>query len=515
MKGLVIPLLLEMKHITKVYGSLRANDDVHLSLDKGEILAVVGENGAGKSTLMKILYGLERPTAGEIYLNGELQHFRSPHDAIAKKIGMVQQHFMLLGPCSVAENIVYGREPRKHGIFFDREAAVHITESLCEKYGLHIDPRRRVADCPVGLQQRVEILKVLYQDADIIIFDEPSAVLTPQEVTELLATMRKLAAMGKSIIIITHKLKETMEIADRVSVLRQGKMIESGVPVAGTTMNELAQMMVGRDVELSVTRRAEQVGEENFSVRGLSLTERGVPILRDVCLSLRKGEILGIAGIEGNGQTELIEVLTGLRRPDHMELFKDGKPLSGNAAAFLAAGVGHVPEDRMTRGLVLEMSIEDNLILGYHRRPAFARRGLRLASAIRRFAEQERTEFAIKAPNLQERCSALSGGNQQKVVIARVFSENPDVIIVAQPTRGVDVGAMEYIHHRLLDLRDGGKSILLISADLDEVRSLSDRLAVIYGGRIVAEGKPDTWSDMEIGLLMTGGSLAPEKEGTA
>ena len=240
-----------------------------------------------------------------------------------------------------------------------------------------------------------------------------------------------------------------------------------------------------------------------------------MPILRDVCLSLRKGEILGIAGIEGNGQTELIEVLTGLRRPDHMELFKDGKPLSGNAAAFLAAGVGHVPEDRMTRGLVLEMSIEDNLILGYHRRPAFARRGLRLASAIRRFAEQERTEFAIKAPNLQERCSALSGGNQQKVVIARVFSENPDVIIVAQPTRGVDVGAMEYIHHRLLDLRDGGKSILLISADLDEVRSLSDRLAVIYGGRIVAEGKPDTWSDMEIGLLMTGGSLAPEKEGTA
>ena len=427
---------------------------------------------------------------------------------------MVHQHFMLTPVMTVAENVVIGSEPVR-GVFFDRKKAEAQVAAMIDEYNFHISATAKVETLSVGEQQRVEILKALYRGADLLILDEPTAVLTPQEVEDLFRVMRQLKAAGKSIIIITHKLKETMEIADRVSVLRQGKMIESGVPVAGTTMNELAQMMVGRDVELSVTRRAEQVGEENFSVRGLSLTERGVPILRDVCLSLRKGEILGIAGIEGNGQTELIEVLTGLRRPDHMELFKDGKPLSGNAAAFLAAGVGHVPEDRMTRGLVLEMSIEDNLILGYHRRPAFARRGLRLASANRRFAEQERTEFAIKAPNLQERCSALSGGNQQKVVIARVFSENPDVIIVAQPTRGVDVGAMEYIHHRLLDLRDGGKSILLISADLDEVRSLSDRLAVIYGGRIVAEGKPDTWSDMEIGLLMTGGSLAPEKEGTA
>ena len=429
--------------------------------------------------------------------------------AIALGIGMVHQHFMLTPVMTVAENVVIGSEPVR-GVFFDRKKAEAQVAAMIDEYNFHISATAKVETLSVGEQQRVEILKALYRGADLLILDEPTAVLTPQEVEDLFRVMRQLKAAGKSIIIITHKLKETMEIADRVSVLRQGKMIESGVPVAGTTMNELAQMMVGRDVELSVTRRAEQVGEENFSVRGLSLTERGVPILRDVCLSLRKGEILGIAGIEGNGQTELIEVLTGLRRPDHMELFKDGKPLSGNAAAFLAAGVGHVPEDRMTRGLVLEMSIEDNLILGYHRRPA-----LRLASAIRRFAEQERTEFAIKAPNVQERCSALSGGNQQKVVIARVFSENPDVIIVAQPTRGVDVGAMEYIHHRLLDLRDGGKSILLISADLDEVRSLSDRLAVIYGGRIVAEGKPDTWSDMEIGLLMTGGSLAPEKEGTA
>ena len=503
-----------MRGIVKQYPLVRAIDGADFTVEQGEIHSLLGENGAGKSTLMKILYGMTTPTAGEVRVFGKPVAITRPAQAIALGIGMVHQHFMLTPVMTVAENVVIGSEPVR-GVFFDRKKAEAQVAAMIDEYNFHISATATVETLSVGEQQRVEILKALYRGADLLILDEPTAVLTPQEVEDLFRVMRQLKAAGKSIIIITHKLKETMEIADRVSVLRQGKMIESGVPVAGTTMNELAQMMVGRDVELSVTRRAEQVGEENFSVRGLSLTERGVPILRDVCLSLRKGEILGIAGIEGNGQTELIEVLTGLRRPDHMELFKDGKPLSGNAAAFLAAGVGHVPEDRMTRGLVLEMSIEDNLILGYHRRPAFARRGLRLASAIRRFAEQERTEFAIKAPNLQERCSALSGGNQQKVVIARVFRENPDVIIVAQPTRGVDVGAMEYIHHRLLDLRDGGKSILLISADLDEVRSLSDRLAVIYGGRIVAEGKPDTWSDMEIGLLMTGGSLAPEKEGTA
>ena len=503
-----------MRGIVKQYPLVRAIDGADFTVEQGEIHSLLGENGAGKSTLVKILYGMTTPTAGEVRVFGKPVAITRPAQAIALGIGMVHQHFMLTPVMTVAENVVIGSEPVR-GVFFDRKKAEAQVAAMIDEYNFHISATAKVETLSVGEQQRVEILKALYRGADLLILDEPTAVLTPQEVEDLFRVMRQLKAAGKSIIIITHKLKETMEIADRVSVLRQGKMIESGVPVAGTTMNELAQMMVGRDVELSVTRRAEQVDEENFSVRGLSLTERGVPILRDVCLSLRKGEILGIAGIEGNGQTELIEVLTGLRRPDHMELFKDGKPLSGNAAAFLAAGVGHVPEDRMTRGLVLEMSIEDNLILGYHRRPAFARRGLRLASAIRRFAEQERTEFAIKAPNVQERCSALSGGNQQKVVIARVFSENPDVIIVAQPTRGVDVGAMEYIHHRLLDLRDGGKSILLISADLDEVRSLSDRLAVIYGGRIVAEGKPDTWSDMEIGLLMTGGSLAPEKEGTA
>ena len=509
-----------MRGIVKQYPLVRAIDGADFTVEQGEIHSLLGENGAGKSTLMKILYGMTTPTAGEVRVFGKPVAITRPAQAIALGIGMVHQHFMLTPVMTVAENVVIGSEPVR-GVFFDRKKAEAQVAAMIDEYNFHISATAKVETLSVGEQQRVEILKALYRGADLLILDEPTAVLTPQEVEDLFRVMRQLKAAGKSIIIITHKLKETMEIADRVSVLRQGKMIESGVPVAGTTMKELAQMMVGRDVELSVTRRAEQVGEENFSVRGLSLTERGVPILRDVCLSLRKGEILGIAGIEGNGQTELIEVLTGLRRPDHMELFKDGKPLSGNAAAFLAAGVGHVPEDRMTRGLVLEMSIEDNLILGYHRRPAFARRGQDVGAVNmnrRRQSEISQkyvNDFRTKIVSLDDQIGSLSGGNQQKVVIARVFSENPDVIIVAQPTRGVDVGAMEYIHHRLLDLRDSGKSILLISADLDEVRSLSDRLAVIYGGRIVAEGKPDTWSDMEIGLLMTGGSLAPEKEGTA
>ena len=504
----------EMRGIVKQYPLVRAVDGADFTVQKGEIHSLLGENGAGKSTLMKILYGMTAPTEGTVSVFGKQVRITRPAQAIGLGIGMVHQHFMLTPVMTVAENVVIGSEPVR-GIFFDQKKAEQQVAAMIEEYHFHIPATAKVETLSVGEQQRVEILKALYRGAELLILDEPTAVLTPQEVEDLFRVMRQLKAAGKSIIIITHKLKETMEIADRVSVLRLGKMIASGIPVAETNMNELAQMMVGRDVELTVTRRTEHVGEENFSVRGLSLTERGVPILRDVSLSLRKGEILGIAGIEGNGQTELIECLTGLRRPDHMELLKDGHPLTGGAAAFLSAGVGHVPEDRMTRGLVLDMSIEDNLILGYHRRPAFARRGLRLSSAIRKFAEHEREEFTIKAPNVTEKCSALSGGNQQKVVIARVFSENPDVIIVAQPTRGVDVGAMEYIHHRLLDLRDSGKSILLISADLDEVRSLSDRLAVIYGGRIVAEGRPVTWNDMEIGLLMTGGSLSPEKEAQA
>ena len=475
-----------MRGIVKQYPLVRAIDGADFTVEQGEIHSLLGENGAGKSTLMKILYGMTTPTAGEVRVFGKPVAITRPAQAIALGIGMVHQHFMLTPVMTVAENVVIGSEPVR-GVFFDRKKAEAQVAAMIDEYNFHISATAKVETLSVGEQQRVEILKALYRGADLLILDEPTAVLTPQEVEDLFRVMRQLKAAGKSIIIITHKLKETMEIADRVSVLRQGKMIESGVPVAGTTMNELAQMMVGRDVELSVTRRAEQVGEENFSVRGLSLTERGVPILRDVCLSLRKGEILGIAGIEGNGQTELIEVLTGLRRPDHMELFKDGKPLSGNAAAFLSAGVGHVPEDRMTRGLVLEMSIEDNLILGYHRRPAFARRGLRLASAIRKFAEQERTEFAIKAPNVQERCSALSGGNQQKVVIARALSTQPKVVILDEPTRGIDAAARGDVYNIIRQLKDAGVAVLMVSSDMEEVVELADRAVTVFQGRINGE----------------------------
>ena len=492
-----------MRGIVKQYPLVRAIDGADFTVEQGEIHSLLGENGAGKSTLMKILYGMTTPTAGEVRVFGKPVAITRPAQAIALGIGMVHQHFMLTPVMTVAENVVIGSEPVR-GVFFDRKKAEAQVAAMIDEYNFHISATAKVETLSVGEQQRVEILKALYRGADLLILDEPTAVLTPQEVEDLFRVMRQLKAAGKSIIIITHKLKETMEIADRVSVLRQGKMIESGVPVAGTTMNELAQMMVGRDVELSVTRRAEQVGEENFSVRGLSLTERGVPILRDVCLSLRKGEILGIAGIEGNGQTELIEVLTGLRRPDHMELFKDGKPLSGNAAAFLAAGVGHVPEDRMTRGLILEMSIRENLVLGYEDRKGFIKKGILQLKNIKDNGEEQIRNFNIKASDSDTLAGNLSGGNQQKIVIARVFSQEPEVVICAQPTRGVDVSAIEYIHNLILDYRDRGKAVLLVSADLDEVKSLSDTIAVLYKGRIVAQDQADNFDDTRLGTLMTG-----------
>ena len=494
---------IEMRGITKIYPGVRALDNVSFSVEQGEIHSLLGENGAGKSTLMNVLYGMTTPDAGEILVDGKPVTIRRSAQAIALGIGMVHQHFMLTPVMTITENVIVGCEP-VHGPFLDRKKATESVQALIDKFHFHLNASARVQALSVGEQQRVEILKALYRGANVLILDEPTAVLTPQEVGELFSVLRELKAAGKSIIIITHKLRETAEIADRVSVLRAGVMVDQGLSAAGCSASDLALMMVGRKVDLSYTRRSKSVGETAYQVQNLNLTVKGVPILRDVALEVHKGEILGIAGIEGNGQSELIEVLTGLRKPDSMDLVKDGQPLSGKAAAFLSAGVGHIPEDRLVRGMIGPMTIEDNIILGYHRKKEFSKHGIRRKNEIRAFSEKQLTDYQIKAPNVLEKCGSLSGGNQQKVVVARVFSEDPDVLIAAQPTRGVDVGAQELIHSRLLDLRDAGKAVLLISADLDEVRRLSDRIAVIYEGKIVAQGSYDTWNEMELGLLMAG-----------
>lgn len=499
----------EMRGITKEYPLVRALDQVDFFLREGEILSLLGENGAGKSTLMKVLYGMCRPDAGEIRIKGEKADIRTPKQAIDLGIGMVHQHFMLIPVMTVAENIVVGQENTK-GLLFNQAEAEKRVQEMIDRYGFGIKASQKVSELSVGEQQKVEILKAIYRDAEILILDEPTAVLTPQEVEELFRILRDLKKQNKSIVIITHKLKETLAIADSVSVLRDGKMIKTGMPVQGATADELAQMMVGREVTLGVSRRSKKVGETALLVRDLVLTEKGRTLLNHVKMELKKGEILGIAGIEGNGQTELIECLTGIRRPDVLDVEKDGKKLSGNPGDFIHAGIGHIPEDRMTRGLILELSLQDNLILGYQDR--FQKRGILDQKRIREFSDKLLKEFRVKAPGSMAKAGSLSGGNQQKVVIARVFSEDPDIIIVAQPTRGVDIGAMEYIHERLLDLRDEGKAILLISADLDEVKSLSDRLTVMYGGRLVAEGKPEEFDDMELGLLMTGAISGEDRE---
>lgn len=491
----------EMKNITKQYPLVLALDHVNFSLKEGEILSLLGENGAGKSTLMKVLFGICKADEGEIKLNGTHVTIKTPKQAIDLGIGMVHQHFMLTPVMSVTENIVVGCEPVR-GVLFDKAAAEQEVQEMIERYGFHIGASQAVKDLSVGEQQKVEILKAIYRKAKILILDEPTAVLTPQEVDELFRILRELKKSGTSVVIITHKLKETLEIADSISVLRDGRLIESNLSIKGVTSDSLAQMMVGREVALGIQRKSEKVGKTKLAVREISLKEKGRTILNKMQFELKEGEILGIAGIEGNGQTELIECLTGIRNPDVLDLIKDGIKISGDARDFIRHKIGHIPEDRMTRGLVLELPILDNMILGYQDR--FQKRGILNSRKIRGFSEQLLKEFQIKAPNASVKCSALSGGNQQKVIIARVFSEDPDIIIVAQPTRGVDIGAIEYIHDKLLKLRDEGKAILLISADLDEVKNLSDRLMVMYDGEIVAEGAPEEFEDMELGLLMTG-----------
>jgi len=497
--------VLELRGITKRFPGVVANDHVDFDLRAGEVHALLGENGAGKSTLMNILYGLYKPDEGEILVWGKPVVFASAKDAIGAGIGMVHQHFMLIPVMTVAENIVLEVEPRKAGVLLDYDQAVERVREISTRYGLAVNPTAKVENISVGQQQRVEILKALYRGAEILILDEPTAVLTPQEAGELFAIIKSLQEGGTSIIFISHKLNEVLEIADRITVLRRGKMIDT-VPREGATEEGLAKMMVGREVLLRVEKPPPQTGGVLLEVRDLSVDDdRGLPAVRDVSLSVRAGEIVGIAGVEGNGQSELIEAITGLRSASSGEVAVAGQVVPHpTARRMLDVGVGHIPEDRQRRGLVLEFSIAENIALHDYNKPPASRFGWLFPRRLIQRARSLIREFDVRGGGPQTAGGALSGGNQQKVVAAREVSRDPKVLVAAQPTRGLDVGAIEYLHRRLVEERDEGRAILLISLELDEILSLSDRILVMYEGRIVGEHSGDV-TEEEIGLEMLGG----------
>jgi simple sugar transport system ATP-binding protein len=511
------PLAIEMRNITKAWPGVVANDSVNLAVHKGEIHALVGENGAGKTTLMNILYGLIHPDSGEILVNGQPAHITGPRDAIRLGIGMVHQHFMLIPPLTVAENIVLGHEPGSVASMYEVKKARELILQLSKQYGLPIDPDVRIEKLSVGLQQRVEILKVLYRAADILIMDEPTGVLTPQETFEFFGVLRGLVAQGKTIIFITHKLREVLELSDRITVLRRGKNAGELI-TRETNQAEIARMMVGREVLLRVNKTPAHPGPVVLHVEDVhALSDRSLEILHGVSFDVRAGEILGIAGIEGNGQSELVEALTGMRKITSGKItltgVKDGQvgktyDVTGmNAREERRVGLAHIPEDRRGSGLVLTDSIADNIILGRQRWPQFSWRGFVLAlRRIVSWAKKLIAEFDIRTSSAEAPARSLSGGNQQKIIIAREFSANPMALIASQPTRGVDIGAIEFIHRRLIEQRDAGKAVLLISAELDEIRSLSDRIGVMYEGKIVDIVSPEA-TEEQLGILMTGGHL--------
>jgi general nucleoside transport system ATP-binding protein len=501
-----------MRGITKRFPGIVADDHVDFDLHRGEVHALLGENGAGKSTLMNILYGLYRADEGEIHVKGKKVVFHSAKDAIGAGIGMVHQHFMLIPVMTVAENIVLANEPTKGHALLDFDAARERVRHLSQTFNFAINPDERVESISVGQQQRVEILKALYRRADILILDEPTAVLTPQEAGELFEILKTLVREGMSVIFISHKLNEVLAIADRITVLRRGKRIDT-VPREGATEDGLARMMVGREVLLRVEKPPAQAGETLLEVRGLSVSdERGLPAVRDVSLSVRAGEIVGIAGVEGNGQSELIEAITGLRRPDTGEVVVGGRVMEhATARKMLDAGVGHIPEDRQRRGLVLEFTIAENIALHDYNRPPESRWGWLFPRRLVQRARELIKEFDVRGGGPQTRAAALSGGNQQKLVAAREVARDPKVLVAAQPTRGLDVGAIEYLHRRLVVERDEGRAILLVSLELDEVMSLSDRILVMYEGQIVGEHEGAV-SEEDIGLEMLG---AGKKEAVA
>jgi simple sugar transport system ATP-binding protein len=496
---------LELRGITKRFPGVVANDRIDFDLRRGEVHALLGENGAGKSTLVNVLYGLYHPDEGEIRIGGEPVSMGSPKDAIAHGIGMVHQHFMLIPVMTVAENIVLGNEPLREGAILDLRTAENRVRELSARYGLAVDPRARIQNISVGRQQRVEILKALYRDAAILILDEPTAVLTPQEATELFTVLGSLTDEGMSIIFISHKLNEVLSIADRITVLRRGKKIET-LPTKDATEEGLAKLMVGREVLLRVDKTAPNPGEPLLRIDNLVVADdRGLEAVRGVSLEVRAGEIVGVAGVDGNGQTELIDAITGLRRPAAGRIqIADRDLTTANARTVLDEGVGHIPEDRQARGLVLEFTLAENLALEDYRAPPDSRWGWLFPARLIARARRLLREFDVRGGGPSARAAALSGGNQQKVVIAREVGRDPRVLVAAQPTRGLDVGAIEYVHKRLVAVRDAGKAVLLISLELDEILSLSDRIVVLYEGRIVGEFGPET-PEEELGIAMTGG----------
>ena len=504
--------VIEMREITKAFGEFVANDKINLELRKGEIHALLGENGAGKSTLMNMLAGLLEPTSGEIVVNGQVVKLDSPSKAASLGIGMVHQHFMLVEAFTVAENIILGSELTKNGVLDIARASREILE-LSERYGLAVDPSAKVADISVGAQQRVEILKTLYRGADILIFDEPTAVLTPSEIDELMAIMKNLVKEGKSIILITHKLDEIRAVSDRVTVIRRGKSIET-VEIAGATNADLAEMMVGRSVSFKTEKQVPQPKEVVLSIKDLVVNEnRGVPAVKNLSLDVRAGEIVGIAGIDGNGQSELIQAITGLRKVESGSVELKGQSIVGlHPRQITELSVGHVPEDRHRDGLVLEMMISENIALQTYYKEPLSKKGILNYTNILDYAKKLMQEFDVRSASEIVPASALSGGNQQKAIIAREIDRNPDLLIVSQPTRGLDVGAIEYIHKRLIQERDNGKAVLVVSFELDEILNVSDRIAVIHDGKIQGIVTPETTNKQELGVLMAGGELEKGEE---
>ncbi|MGL4570711.1 MAG: ABC transporter ATP-binding protein [Clostridium sp.] len=495
----------EMLNIRKEFPGIVANDNVTLQLKKGEVHALLGENGAGKSTLMGMLFGMYQPERGTIKINGKEVKITNPNVANDLGIGMVHQHFKLVENFTVTENIILGCEPKK-GLVVDIKTAAKRIDKLSKQYGLNVDPYAKIEDISVGMQQRVEILKMLYKNAEILIFDEPTAVLTPQEIEELMKIIKELVKIGKSVIIITHKLKEIKAVADKCTVIRRGRYIGT-VDVKSTSQKEMATMMVGREVSFKVEKNDSKTGETVLTINNLSVkNNKKVLGLKNFTIDVKSGEILGIAGVEGNGQAELVEAITGLRKVESGNIVYKGEDITNEKIRKrINKGIAHIPEDRHKRGLVLDYSLEENMIIELYNKEPFSKRGILNKGAIRKYAEKILKEFDVRSgEGAISKSRTLSGGNQQKAIIGREVSLNPDLLIAVQPTRGLDVGSIEYIHKRLIEQRDNGKAVLLVSLELDEILNVSDRIAIVNGGELIGVVDAKETNENEVGLMMAG-----------